>query len=299
VTAPISWPQSRPIRIHLASFRTPIMRVSTAQRPTQHYLSWLAGSTGALGAARHECYTQPRILFLCSGSAAHAIRQSESAGGPRPMSSAQRDSRHAQGRAPVFVASRRSRPSRERRAPRMVEPRAGFAPASRGQVSTPAALAAHVPTEWAPTNTTNGALALLDATATEAQPALRSVSTHRHILIVEDDPLIAGVIRNALEIEGDAAWDVRLAGEGSRALELARAASPDVVLLDVRLPGLDGAEVYHRLRANPQTRQAIVLFLTAGASLDLIHRGIEDGVFLRKPFDVRELVRIVRALLDA
>jgi len=215
------------------------------------------------------------------------------------MSSAQRDSRHAQAHSPVFVASRRPRTPRERRAPRLVEPRAGSAPASRGRISTPAARVAPAPTEWAPANTTNGALALLDATETETQPALRRVPTHRHILIVEDDPLVAGVIRNALEIEGDAAWDVRLAGEGSRALELARAASPEVVLLDVRLPGLDGAEVYRRLRANPQTRDAIVLFLTAGTSLDLIRRGIEDGVFLRKPFDVRELVRIVRALLEA
>jgi len=199
------------------------------------------------------------------------------------MSSAERDTRNSQEHPALLVAAPRTR---ARRVPR---------PAPR----SPRIQVASAP-EWrASTNTTDGALALLDATQTETQPALRRLPTHRHILIVEDDPLVAGVMRNALEIEGDAAWDVRLATEGARALELARTATPDVVLLDVRLPGLDSAEVYRRLRANPRTRRAIVLFLTAGTTLDLVRRGIEDGVFLRKPFDVRELVRIVRALLEA
>lgn len=214
------------------------------------------------------------------------------------MSSAERDRRHAQGRSPV-AATRRSRAPRARGAPRPDVTHSQPAPAPTWRLSTPAALVPHAPTEWAPATATNGALALLDTMETETQPALRSVPTHRHILIVEDDPLVAGVIRNALEIAGDTAWDVSLAAEGSHALELARLASPDVVLLDVRLPSLDGAELYRRLRANPQTRQASVLFLSAGTSLDLIRSGIEDGVFLRKPFDMRELVRIVRALLAA
>ena len=199
------------------------------------------------------------------------------------MSSAQRETRDARERPAMLVASPHSRARR----------------ASRPAPRSPRTQVASAP-EWrASTNATDGALALLDTVETETQPALRRLPAHRHILIVEDDPLVAGVMRNALEIEGDAAWDVRLAAEGARALELAHAAAPDVVLLDVRLPGLDGAEVYRRLRANPRTRRAIVLFLTAGTTLDLVRRGIEDGVFLRKPFDVRELVHIVRALLEA
>src|SRR5690349_1590802 len=199
------------------------------------------------------------------------------------MSSARRDTRPAQERPAVLATASRSRARR----------------ASRPAPRSPRAQVASAP-EWrASANTTDGALALLDATATETQPALRRLPAHRRILIVGVDPLVAGVMRNALELEGDAAWDVRLAAEGARALELARAASPDVVLLDVRLPGLDSAEVNRRLRANPRTRRAIVLFLTAGTTLDLVRRGIEDGVFLRKPFDVLELARIVRALLEA
>jgi CheY-like chemotaxis protein len=143
----------------------------------------------------------------------------------------------------------------------------------------------------------SGSLALLEAPAPELAAVPRPVAVRRHILLVEDDPLTAGVVCNALELEGDPDWGVAVAGEGMRALQLAASTPPDVVLLDVRLPGLDGGEVYRRLRASRPTGHARVLFLTAGTSLDLYHRGIDDGVLLRKPFDVQELVSLVRALL--
>lgn len=118
-----------------------------------------------------------------------------------------------------------------------------------------------------------------------------------HILIVEDDARAARAIREMLELEGDPTWSIQVAGDGQRALELANAAPPRVVLLDVMLPGLDGGEVYRRLRANPLTRATQVLFLSAATSLDLYQRGIEAGVLLRKPFDVRDLVHLVHTLL--
>lgn len=142
---------------------------------------------------------------------------------------------------------------------------------------------------------TRGALALLDEPETITKRA--PLAAHRRILVVEDDPRMANLIRAGLELEGERDWEVQSAGEGLHALELAGALPPDVVLLDVRLPGLDGAEVYRRLRAGTGTRHARILFLTAGTSYDLYQRGIEDGVLLRKPFDVRELVSLVRALL--
>jgi two-component system phosphate regulon response regulator PhoB len=117
-------------------------------------------------------------------------------------------------------------------------------------------------------------------------------------LIVEDDSRVAGVIQMSLELEGEPSWAVQKACGGKHALELAGATSPDLVLLDVWLPDLDGAEVYHQLRSNPHTRDARVLFLSAGTSLDLFQHGIEDGVLLRKPFNMTELVSLVRALLD-
>ncbi|HEV7129781.1 MAG TPA: response regulator [Ktedonobacterales bacterium] len=142
-----------------------------------------------------------------------------------------------------------------------------------------------------------GTLALRDAPAIEREPAPRVAPTRRHILIVEDDPRTAGVLRNALELEGEPDWGIELAGEGLCALESALRTPPDVVLLDVRLPGLDGAEVYRRLRASQPCGHTKVLFLSAGTSLDLHQRGIDDGVLLRKPFAVSALMTLIRALL--
>lgn len=172
----------------------------------------------------------------------------------------------------------------------------------RGAVTQPhwrSAIPAISELEPMPRNHTSvdGALALLDMPEIEAQPTPHTIPAHHRILIVEDDPRVANVIRETLELEGDSTWTIETACEGVHALELAGAVQPDIILLDVRLPGLDGAEVYHRLRASQKTRGSRVIFLSAGTSLDLYNRGIEDGVLLRKPFDVRELVSLVRALL--
>ena len=152
--------------------------------------------------------------------------------------------------------------------------------------------------DTAPQPALSGAVRAL-LTEPVAEPAPRRAATGRSILIVEDDSRTAHVLRSALELEGETGWEIEVAGEGPRALELASRTPPDLVLLDVRLPGMDGAEVYRRLRATPQGRRLRVLFLSAGTSLDLYQRGIEDGVLLRKPFDVQDLIGLVRALLAA
>ncbi len=179
--------------------------------------------------------------------------------------------------------------------------------------TSPTAMRSAIRTSRLPTTTeyplTDGALAL--AHSVEAAPVPPAITAlvpaerqetgalvaEQHILIVEDDSRIADVIRTALELEGEPTWAVHVAREGGRALDVAGATPPQVVLLDVGLPGLDGAEVYRRLRANPRTQDARVLFLTAATSLDLHQQGIEGGVLMRKPFDVQEVVSLVRALL--
>lgn len=143
----------------------------------------------------------------------------------------------------------------------------------------------------------SGSLALLPTPAVELEPVVRPAPVRHHILIVEDDARTADVLREAMELEGELDWGVEVAGDGLRALELAAQVPPDVVLLDVRLPGLDGGEVYRRLRASNASRHARVLFLSAGTALDLWQRGIEDGVLLRKPFHLPDLIALVRALL--
>jgi CheY-like chemotaxis protein len=118
-----------------------------------------------------------------------------------------------------------------------------------------------------------------------------------HILIVEDDPCAAHAIRDTLTLEGEPHWNIQVAEGGERALALAAARPPNVVLLDVGLPDLDGAEVYRRLRTHPRMGDTHVLFLTAATSLDLYQRGVDAGVVLRKPFEMRELVGLVRTLV--
>jgi two-component system, OmpR family, response regulator len=146
---------------------------------------------------------------------------------------------------------------------------------------------------------THGALALVDLDQIDTQPlpSIRPTALRRQILVVEDDSQVASVIHASLELEGEPDWTVQLASGGRHALELASTTPPDLVLLDVRLPDLDGAQVYRRLRTSASTRGARILFLSAGTSFDLFQLGIEDGVLLRKPFYVPELVSLVRALL--
>lgn len=161
---------------------------------------------------------------------------------------------------------------------------------------TPFAAARHPNASSRPA--TAGALALLDPPAVETAPTRKPEVARKTILIVEDDRHLAGLIRALIELEGEPEWAVQSASAGLRALELADATPPDVVLLDVYLPDLDGAEVYTRLRESPATHDARVLFLSAGTPAELWQHGITDGVLLRKPFDVRELIAILRALLQ-
>lgn len=118
-----------------------------------------------------------------------------------------------------------------------------------------------------------------------------------HILIVEDDSHAAEAIRVALELEGGAAWKASIARSGEEALLMVAAQPVDLILLDVRLPGISGAEVYRRLRAAPATQRLPIIFLSGGTTFDLSREGIEEGILLRKPFNIPELIAMVRANL--
>ncbi len=113
------------------------------------------------------------------------------------------------------------------------------------------------------------------------------------VLVVDDEPPIVDLVRGYLEREG---FLVTSAPDGPAAVEAVRASDPDVVVLDVMLPGLDGIEVCRRIRA---FSDAYVLMLTArGEELDRIV-GLTVGAddYLVKPFSPRELVARVKALL--
>ncbi len=116
------------------------------------------------------------------------------------------------------------------------------------------------------------------------------------ILIVEDEPEIAQLIQQTLEKE---AFSCTIAHNGLKGLELFRAQQPDLIILDLMLPGLDGLEVCTRIRQQPGPKDPYILMLTArGEEIDRII-GLSTGAddYLVKPFSPRELVARVRALL--
>jgi two-component system alkaline phosphatase synthesis response regulator PhoP len=113
-------------------------------------------------------------------------------------------------------------------------------------------------------------------------------------MIVEDEEHLAEVIADNLSLEG---FEVEVIGDGNQALARIQAAPPALVLLDVMLPGLDGFSICERLRA--AQIDVPILFLTARSGPDDRVRGLELGGddFLGKPFDLRELMLRVRAIL--
>jgi two-component system response regulator MprA len=113
------------------------------------------------------------------------------------------------------------------------------------------------------------------------------------ILVVDDDPRIASSLRRALVYEG---YEVETAGDGSEGLVKARDLPPELVILDVMMPGLDGIEVCRRLRAEGDVA---ILLLTARDGTSARVEGLDSGAddYLVKPFAYEELMARVRALL--
>jgi DNA-binding response OmpR family regulator len=113
------------------------------------------------------------------------------------------------------------------------------------------------------------------------------------VLVVEDDAEIADVLGRSLRQEG---YEVRTSGDGIDALDAAAAFVPDLVVLDLGLPRLDGVEVCRRLRADGDVP---ILMLTARAETEDRVDGLDSGAddYLTKPFERRELLARIRALL--
>jgi DNA-binding response OmpR family regulator len=114
------------------------------------------------------------------------------------------------------------------------------------------------------------------------------------ILVVEDNPDLAFGLRNNLEIEG---YEVTVASDGPGGLEEARACRPDLVVLDLMLPGLDGFRVLRTLREEG-SRVPVLLLTARGDESDKV-RGLRLGAddYVTKPFGVLELLARVEALL--
>jgi len=114
------------------------------------------------------------------------------------------------------------------------------------------------------------------------------------VLVVEDDDEIAQVLQRSLRMEG---YEVRIAGDGVRALDEYPGYAPDLIVLDLGLPRLDGVEVARRLREGGE--DVPILMLTARDALEARVQGLDTGAddYLVKPFERQELLARLRALL--
>jgi two-component system alkaline phosphatase synthesis response regulator PhoP len=117
------------------------------------------------------------------------------------------------------------------------------------------------------------------------------------VLVIDDEAPIRLLCRVNLEAEK---MDVLEAANGEEGLELARTEKPDIVLLDVMMPGMDGWQVAERLFESKETSQIPLVFLTARAELRDRARGLELGGvdYITKPFNPVELASVVENLLE-
>jgi two-component system OmpR family response regulator len=131
-------------------------------------------------------------------------------------------------------------------------------------------------------------------TPTPAPQLTRRDGSPVRALVVDDEAPLGDLLRMALRYEG---WDVQTAANGQDALALARTFSPDVVVLDIMLPDLDGLQVLQRLRA--AGTDAPVLFLTAKDAVDDRVAGLTAGGddYVTKPFALDEVIARLRGLL--
>jgi two-component system response regulator MprA len=116
------------------------------------------------------------------------------------------------------------------------------------------------------------------------------------ILLVDDDRDLLGLLQQSLRRQGHEAFAAR---DGAQALALARRHLPDLIVLDINMPGMDGLEVCRELRDDPILSDARILFLTERSALEDRIQGLDQGAddYLPKPFGHGELSARVRALL--
>ncbi|MFP4403183.1 MAG: response regulator transcription factor [Nanoarchaeota archaeon] len=119
----------------------------------------------------------------------------------------------------------------------------------------------------------------------------------KKILIVDDEPQIVDLVKLML---GEESYDFIEAYDGFDALEKAKTQLPNLILLDIMMPGMDGYEVCQKLRANPKTKNIVIAMVSAKKEDHDILEGIDVGAvaYITKPFDGFELGEKVKELLE-
>ena len=120
----------------------------------------------------------------------------------------------------------------------------------------------------------------------------------RRVLLVDDEPSIVKMVAKRLEVAG---YEVLTAMDGEAGLEAAKTQSPDLVILDLMLPKLNGFEVCSLLKKDPRSQGIPVIMLSARVHEKDEKTGLECGadVYMRKPFQSQEFVEQIRALVES
>ena len=124
-------------------------------------------------------------------------------------------------------------------------------------------------------------------------------SLKKRILVVDDEPKITRLIRLNLEQTGE--YEVKEENRASHALAAAREFLPDLILMDVLMPGVDGGRLAGEFQESPKFREVPIIFLTAAVTREEVssHGGYVGGLpFLAKPVDIPELVGCLRKHLE-
>lgn len=119
----------------------------------------------------------------------------------------------------------------------------------------------------------------------------------KKVLVIDDENDILLIIKSALHEEG---YDVTTANNGYDGLALAEDASPDLIILDIMMPEMDGFEVLQQLKENEKTAQIPVVILTGLSSKDKIREALNKGIdyYIVKPFEYQDLVSKVKIAID-
>ena len=139
-----------------------------------------------------------------------------------------------------------------------------------------------------------------EITATELEDMSNRVEKNnsKRILYIEDNPANMRLMEQIIARNAD--YQLIKANEPVLGLEMAEKESPDLVLLDINLPGMDGFEVLEKLKTNPVTEHLPVIAVTANAMKDNITQGVEAGFddYLTKPLDVKSLLSTIANFME-
>ncbi len=120
----------------------------------------------------------------------------------------------------------------------------------------------------------------------------------KSILVVDDEKAISFALEHLMKAEG---YDVSTVGDGLQAIDTVNQTHPDLILLDVSLPGRDGYEVCQTIRSSSQTRDVKIVMMSARSRDIEIEKGLAMGAnaYLTKPFSLVSIAQTVRDMLDS